>query len=150
MQVERKHCPQTGTASPHSLLCMLCYLTCELTKLILSLLLSWEPALASSLYERGAGSPTGEEACCSAAHTPRDREDAVPTPHRLWAHCQPLHRHLHLQIPWCEWNVFPCHNANTVVCISGRSCKRALGHRGRRIKTFHPIRSCEVPRADHW
>lgn len=46
-------------------------------------------------------------------------------------------------------SVFPCNNANTVVCISGTSCNRALGHRGRRIKTFHPIRSCEVPRADH-
>lgn len=61
-----------------------------------------------------------------------------------------VHSHLHLQISWCNWNVCPCNNANTVVCISGRSCKRALGHGGRRIKTFHPIRSCEVPRADHW
>lgn len=64
----------------------------EITKLLHSLFLSWEPALVSSLYGGGAGSPRGEEVCCSAAHTPRDREDAVPTPHGLWAHSQPLCR----------------------------------------------------------
>lgn len=62
----------------------------EITKLLHSLLLSWEPAPVSSLYKGGAGSPIGEEVCCSAAHTSREKEDAVPTPPRLWAHSQPL------------------------------------------------------------
>lgn len=121
----------------------------EITKLLHSLLLSWEPALVSSLYGGGAESPRGEELCCSAAHTPRE-EGSSYSPQAVSPFPASLHSHLHLQILWPEWNAFPCNNANTVVCISGRSCKRALGHRGRRIKTFHPIRSCEVPRADHW